>query len=450
MKHAHFFKNVVAVLLSSVLLLIVSACSQSSSVTSSAANSPSAESASSQMSVDVSSPPTSNPSDVGNQAGTKSSSDVYPGLKPSPDKLSPSPGKEPSGTDGDKSANSRPPYIDIDLSSPLSIYQPVLRNKAKFFSTDADKNLSLSQLNQAISSEKVTVDVTNFAVLDIGHGGAPAVILSINMNGVGYGTEVLSYQDGIVYGYTFSARQFGDLRADGTFMASSGAADVGICTITFDKKMYSIDEFTFSKSSTDSEGNMNVSYFVNHQSATKDKYDAAFSQWQKITYVTWYDFTDENIGTRLPDAASGDYQFAVNGNDTVTITKYTGKGGDVKIPAEIDGMKVIAIGNTFRDTGAFENCVALTSVVIPDGVTDIQDDAFYSCTSLKTATISASVTLLRNCAFADCPNLQSVYFKGNASQIANYVFDAPSLTFYYYEGAAGWTNSFYGYPTESY
>ena len=143
--------------------------------------------------------------------------------------------------------------------------------------------------------------------------------------------------------------------------------------------------------------------------------------------------------------------FTHSSPNTVIITKYIGKGGDVVIPAEIDGKKVTAIGNIFQETGAFQDCTALTSVILPDGVTEIQDNAFQLCTSLKTVTIPASVTLLRNCAFDTCPNLQSIYFDGDAPQIANYVFtDTPYLTIYYHEGAAGWTNPWHGCPTETY
>ncbi len=150
------------------------------------------------------------------------------------------------------------------------------------------------------------------------------------------------------------------------------------------------------------------------------------------------------------DTASNEYQFEVNSDNTVTITKYTGEGGDVKIPTEVDGKKVIAIGNTFKKIGAFQDCTTLTSVIIPDGVTEIQDNAFQGCTSLKTVTIPASVTLLRNCAFDACPNLQSIYFEGDAPQTGNYVLHPLLPTIYYHEGAAGWTNPWYGCPTKTY
>ena len=102
-------------------------------------------------------------------------------------------------------------------------------------------------------------------------------------------------------------------------------------------------------------------------------------------------------------------------------------------------------------TGAFEGCTSITAVVIPDGVTEIQDNAFYGCTSLETVTIPSSVTLLRNCAFCDCPNLRAVYFKGDTPQQANYVFDSTeNVTMYYQDGTSGWENPWHGRPAEVY
>lgn len=145
-----------------------------------------------------------------------------------------------------------------------------------------------------------------------------------------------------------------------------------------------------------------------------------------------------------------DYEFAVTEDGNVTITKYTGSGGDVVIPAELDGRQVSAIGNTFGESGAFQDCITVSSIVIPNGITAIQDNAFQGCTALTTVTIPASVTLLQNCAFDNCPNLQSVYFDGDAPKTGNYVFNALNLIFYYHNGADGWTNPWYGRATTTY
>lgn len=163
---------------------------------------------------------------------------------------------------------------------------------------------------------------------------------------------------------------------------------------------------------------------------------------------------DDNAGTgysqrSVTDAAS--FELLENEDGTVTISRYIGAEGDVVIPSQIDGKTVSAIGNVTGTTGAFEGCTNMTSVVIPEGVTEIQDNAFYGCTSLETVTIPSSVTLLRNCAFCDCPNLRAVYFKGDAPQQANYVFDSTeNVTMYYQNGTSGWENPWYGRPAEVY
>ena len=109
----------------------------------------------------------------------------------------------------------------------------------------------------------------------------------------------------------------------------------------------------------------------------------------------------DNSSTQDQTTNSPDFETTVNEDGTLTIKRYVGSGGDVVIPSEIGGKRVTAIGNTFEMTGAFQDCTTVTSVVIPDGVTEIQDNAFYGCTALESVTVPASVTLLRNCAFCD-------------------------------------------------
>ena len=151
----------------------------------------------------------------------------------------------------------------------------------------------------------------------------------------------------------------------------------------------------------------------------------------------------------VTDAAN--FEITENEDGTVTISRYIGTETDIVIPSQIDGKTVSAIGNVIGTTGAFEGCTSITAVVIPEGVTEIQDNAFYGCTSLETVTIPSSVTLLRNCAFCDCPNLRAIYFKGDAPQQANYVFDSTeNVTMYYQDGTSGWENPWHGRPAEVY
>src|SRR5665213_1122621 len=78
----------------------------------------------------------------------------------------------------------------------------------------------------------------------------------------------------------------------------------------------------------------------------------------------------------LPAVAQGQFTFTTN-NGAITITGYTGFGGDVVIPDSTNGYPIVSIGDS-----AFDFSRNLTSVTIPNGVTSI-GDAFDWCTSLN-------------------------------------------------------------------
>ena len=84
---------------------------------------------------------------------------------------------------------------------------------------------------------------------------------------------------------------------------------------------------------------------------------------------------------------SGDYTYTTNTVGEATITGYTGAGGDIIIPAVLDGHIVNVIGDD-----AFGDCDSLTSVTIPEGVGSIETFAFYNCNNLASLMISSSVT----------------------------------------------------------
>ena len=74
------------------------------------------------------------------------------------------------------------------------------------------------------------------------------------------------------------------------------------------------------------------------------------------------------LGVLLFAASAAHAQFTyTTNNGAITITGYTGSGGAVTIPNMIDGLPVTDIG-----TNAFQNS-GLTSVTIPDTVTNIED-----------------------------------------------------------------------------
>lgn len=58
---------------------------------------------------------------------------------------------------------------------------------------------------------------------------------------------------------------------------------------------------------------------------------------------------------------------------------------------------------------AFAGCENLTSLTLPDGMLKIGDSAFYNCTGLTSITIPNSVTVIEEGAFLSCENIKATY-----------------------------------------
>lgn len=212
-----------------------------------------------------------------------------PSAAPDQADASPSPDQE-----NEDQADPQPP-ADITATEAC---KAVLRGEMEFRDTLSGRSLDISRVQETVTPDtSITIEPEYFAAVDLDADGTAEVIVSLSIRGAGTSDYlVLRWQDGVVYGYTFAAREFSDVRTDGTFWSSGGASDTGICRVTFDRDTYSIDRFTYSldRPSDDGDG---VSYFVDHQEATEEAWDLAISQWKEIPYVEWYQLTDDEIAT---------------------------------------------------------------------------------------------------------------------------------------------------------
>ena len=106
----------------------------------------------------------------------------------------------------------------------------------------------------------------------------------------------------------------------------------------------------------------------------------------------------------LEYTSNGDGTCYVSGIGTCTDT-------DIVFPAaDPDGNMVTGI------SGAFQNNVNLTSIVIPDTVTSIGNYAFNGCHGLTSIVIPDSVTSIGEYAFYYCQNLSIVTYTGTEEQ----------------------------------
>lgn len=103
------------------------------------------------------------------------------------------------------------------------------------------------------------------------------------------------------------------------------------------------------------------------------------------------------VGDReLRNDGFGDYYAAI-----CAVSEDT--AGAVKIPTRLGGCPVRGIGES-----AFEDCALITSITIPNGVTEIGDFAFAWCEKLAKVVIPASVTEIGENAFTECVSLTSI------------------------------------------
>ena len=71
---------------------------------------------------------------------------------------------------------------------------------------------------------------------------------------------------------------------------------------------------------------------------------------------------------------------------------------------------------------AFNNCMSLTEIVIPDFVTSIGAAAFHNCHSLTKIVIPDLVTTIGASAFHNCYSLTQIVIPDSVTTIGNYVF----------------------------
>ena len=112
----------------------------------------------------------------------------------------------------------------------------------------------------------------------------------------------------------------------------------------------------------------------------------------------------------------GDYQFyAYDGVNY--LVNYTGDDTEITLPENNSDYSDYVINKyMFRDS-------KVTSVTIPDSVTEIFKEAFYSCDSLTSVKIGNSVKRIGSSAFSGCYNLTSVTIGNSVTHIGDYAFD---------------------------
>jgi hypothetical protein len=125
-------------------------------------------------------------------------------------------------------------------------------------------------------------------------------------------------------------------------------------------------------------------------------------------------------GGKASPASDFSYDLSADGQG-IKITGYTGKGGAVVIPAKIEDMPVVEIGEVafkgHNDKDRPINCDAITSIVVPSSVVTIGSSAFGNIDELTKATLPDGLKVIPLGLFASCEKLTTVNLPASLESI---------------------------------
>ncbi len=121
-------------------------------------------------------------------------------------------------------------------------------------------------------------------------------------------------------------------------------------------------------------------------------------------------------------------------------------GGNILYGAfyDCEMLTSIKIPESVTDIGssAFRDCTELLSIEIPESTLSIGDDAFYGCSELTTVTIPDSVISIGDDVFRGCRKLTNVKIGKGVTSIGEYAFyNCTGLTSVTFENTSGWSVS---------
>ena len=120
-----------------------------------------------------------------------------------------------------------------------------------------------------------------------------------------------------------------------------------------------------------------------------------------------------------PETENGpiEYSYALLDDGTAKLARYFGSAEEVSVPAELDGYPVTVIGES-----AFSEFTDIERIMLPEGITGIEDYAFWYCMNLKDIELPQSLQTIGFSTFGCCYDLANITIPENVEYIDYFAF----------------------------
>ena len=158
-----------------------------------------------------------------------------------------------------------------------------------------------------------------------------------------------------------------------------------------------------------------------------------------LAFEGWPDLTSIEIPSSLTDVDEGTFAY-LNGLTEIIVDEgnpsFCAKDAFLyskdmtellRVPGDIEFYVIPS--HVKKINGAFGGCDYLTSIEIPNNLTEIGSHAFYYCDSLESVMINEGVAIIGGWAFAGCKSLKTIEIPRSVTKIESFAFDGcESLT----------------------
>ncbi len=204
----------------------------------------------------------------------------------------------------------------------------------------------------------------------------------------------------------------------------------GITSFTLPESVVSVGELALASS------NLSEIYSLNPIAPEAKRYSFGYDPTNIILYVPkgsveayaaaegWSVFTDIREIGAVYEFVVGDLKFTITSkedNEVSVGANSTEISGDITIPATVE-FEGVEYKVTSLTTKAFNQCVELKSVVIPEGITAIPEEAFFNCYNMTSVTIPEGVSSIGKSAFTFCRAITILTIPESVKMIGEYGF----------------------------